>query len=139
MDKIEVKRVDDAYAFVATDSNGNTARMDASVAIGGHNSGIRPMQTILMGLGGCGGVDIISILKKQKQEITEFKMVIEGEREHGKEPALWKEVNIQFYFTGQVDLEKAEKAVALSLNKYCSVAATLRAAGCQISWTVSTN
>jgi len=138
MDKIEVKRVDDAYAFVATDSNGNTARMDASAAIGGHNSGIRPMQTILMGLGGCGGVDIISILKKQKQEITEFKMVIEGEREQGKEPALWKEVNIQFYFTGLVDLEKAEKAVALSLNKYCSVAATLRAAGCQISWTVST-
>lgn len=139
MDKIEVKRVDDAFAFLATDSNGNTARMDASAAIGGHNSGIRPMQTILMGLGGCGGVDIISILKKQKQEISEFKMVIEGEREHGKEPALWKEVNIQFYFTGQVDLEKAEKAVALSLNKYCSVAATLRAAGCQISWTVSTN
>jgi len=138
MDKIEVKRVDDAYAFVATDSNGNTARMDASAAIGGHNSGIRPMQTILMGLGGCGGVDIISILKKQKQEITEFKMVIEGEREQGKEPALWKEVNIQFYFTGLVDLEKAEKAVALSLNKYCSVAATLRAACCQISWTVST-
>lgn len=139
MDKIEVKRVDDAYAFLATDNNGNTARMDASDAIGGHNSGIRPMQTILMGLGGCGGVDIISILKKQKQEITEFKMMIEGEREHGKEPSLWKEVNIQFYFTGQVDLEKAEKAVDLSLNKYCSVAATLRAAGCQISWTVSTN
>ncbi len=139
MDTIVIKRVDDAYAFVATDSNGHSAKMDASETIGGHNSGIRPMQTLLMGLGGCGGVDIVSILKKQKQEITEFKMVIEGEREQGKEPALWKEVNIQFYFSGHVELEKAEKAVALSLNKYCSVAATLRAAGCHIAWTVSTN
>ena len=139
MDRIEVKRVDDAYAFLATDSNGNTARMDASTAIGGHNSGIRPMQSILMGLGGCGGVDIISILKKQKQDIHDFRMVIEGERETGKEPSLWKEVHIHFYFTGKVEAGKAEKAVALSLNKYCSVAATLRAAGCNISWTITTN
>lgn len=139
MDKIEVKRVDDAYAFVATDSNGNTARMDASSAIGGNDSGIRPMQSILMGLGGCGGVDIVSILKKQKQEIVEFKMIIEGEREHGKEPSLWKAIQIQFYFSGNVEKDKAEKAIALSLNKYCSVSATLRAAGCTIDWTVTIN
>ena len=139
MDKIEVKRVDDAYAFIATDSNGNTARMDASSAIGGHDSGIRPMQSILMGLGGCGGVDIISILKKQKQAITEFKMIIEGERDHDKEPSLWKSVHIQFYFSGNVEKDKAEKAIALSLNKYCSVSATLRAAGCTIDWTIIIN
>ncbi len=139
MDKIEVKRVDDAFAFVATDSNGHTVRMDASSAIGGNDSGIRPMQSILMGLGGCGGVDIVSILKKQKQAITEFKMIIEGEREQGKEPSLWKEIHIQFYFSGHVEKAKAERAVALSLNKYCSVSATLRAAGCTIDWTVTIN
>jgi putative redox protein len=139
MDIIEVKRVDDSYAFLATDSHGNTARMDASEAIGGHNSGIRPMQSILMGLGGCGGVDIITILKKQKQELTGFRMVIKGEREQGKEPALWKAVHIHFYFSGNVDADKAEKAIALSLNKYCSVSATLRAAGCSISWDIAVN
>ena len=69
MARIEIKRVDDAYALEATDSNGYSVRMDAAEAIGGHNSGIRPMQTLLMGLGGCGGVDIISILKKQKQHL----------------------------------------------------------------------
>ncbi len=137
MDKIEVKRVDNAYAFEVKDSNGNTARMDASSAIGGHNSGIRPMQTLLMGLGGCGGVDIISILNKQKQVINAFRMEIEGEREQGKEPSLWKEVHIHFYFSGNVDMEKAEKAIGLSLNKYCSVAATLRAAGCTIHWKIT--
>ena len=55
MAKILIKRVDDAYAFEACDENGHLMRMDAAEAIGGHNSGIRPMQTLLMGLGGCGG------------------------------------------------------------------------------------
>ena len=136
MAKIEIKRVDDAYAFEATDANNHSLRMDAAETIGGHNSGIRPMQTLLSGLGGCSGVDIISILKKQRQEVTNFKMVIDGEREKGKEPSLWKHIHIHFQFTGKVDAEKAAKACALSLDKYCSVAATLRAAGCTIDWEV---
>jgi putative redox protein len=136
MARIEIKRVDDSYAMEATDTNGHSLRMDAAEAIGGHNSGIRPMQTLLMGLGGCGGVDIISILKKQRQEIREFTMVIEGEREQDKEPSLWKHIHISFRFSGNVDIDKANKACALSLDKYCSVAATLRAAGCTIEWKV---
>jgi putative redox protein len=136
MARIEIKRVDDAFALEATDTNGHSLRMDAAEAIGGHNSGIRPMQTLLMGLGGCGGVDILSILKKQRQEVKSFNMVIEGEREQGKEPSLWKHVHILFQFTGEVDADKANKACALSIDKYCSVAATLRAAGCTIEWSV---
>jgi putative redox protein len=136
MARIEIKRVDDFYAMEATDTNGHSLRMDAAETIGGHNSGVRPMQMLLMGLGGCGGVDILSILKKQRQEVTAFKMIINGERETGKEPALWKHVHINFYFSGTVELDKAQKACALSLEKYCSVAATLRAAGCTIEWDV---
>ena len=136
MARIEIKRVDDAYAFEATDSNGHTALMDAAEAIGGHNSGFRPMQTLLMGLGGCGGVDILSILQKQRQEVKDFKMIIEGEREEGKEPSLWKHIHITFQFSGKLDEEKAKKACSLSIDKYCSVAATLRAAGCTIEWDV---
>ena len=136
MARIEIKRVDDDYAFEATDTNNHSLRMDAAEAIGGHNSGIRPMQTLLAGLGGCSGVDIISILKKQRQEVKDFKMVIDGEREEGKEPSLWKHIHIHFTFTGNVDADKATKACALSLDKYCSVAATLRAAGCTIEWDI---
>jgi putative redox protein len=138
MARIEIKRVDDSYAMEATDTNGHSLRMDAAEAIGGHNSGIRPMQTLLMGLGGCGGVDIISILKKQRQEIREFNMVIEGEREQDKEPSLWKHIHITFRFSGNIGADKANKACALSIDKYCSVAATLRAAGCTIEWKVET-
>ena len=63
-------------------------------------------------------------------------MVIDGERETGKEPALWTTVHINFKFKGTMTKEKAEKACALSIDKYCSVAATLRAAGAVISWEV---
>ncbi|GAC1437989.1 MAG: OsmC family protein [Sediminibacterium sp.] len=134
MTKIEIKRADDDYAFAATDERGHTLRMDAGEATGGHSSGVRPMQTLLMGLGGCSGIDIVSILKKQRQEVTGIDMILEAERETGKEPALWKEVHITFRFSGKVDEDKANKACALSIDKYCSVAATLRAAGCIINW-----
>ncbi len=136
MIKIEVNRVDEAYAFEGKDNNGHLVRMDGAVEIGGNNSGIRPMQLLLMSLGGCSGIDIVSILKKQRQELTNFNISIEGEREQGKEPALWKQVNVTFKFTGNVDAEKAKKACALSIDKYCSVAATLRAAGCVVDWKV---
>ncbi len=135
MTKIEVTRTLGDYGFVGKDANGHTVLMDAAVEIGGQNAGIRPMQTLLMGLGGCSGVDIVSILKKQRQYPSSFKMLIEAEREQGKEPSIWKQIKVVFQFTGDVDPEKAQKACALSIDKYCSVAATLRAAGATIEWT----
>jgi putative redox protein len=134
MIKIEVNRVDDAYGFEATDSNGHIVKMDASVETGGNNSGVRPMQALLMALASCSGIDIVSILKKQRQELTNLKMSIEGEREKDKEPALWKYIHLKFLISGNVEEDKARKACALSMDKYCSVAATLRAAGCTIEW-----
>jgi putative redox protein len=134
MVRISLKRVDDAFAMEAKDESGHTTLIDVAESTGGHNKGFRPMQTLLMGLGGCSGVDIISILKKQRQEVKGFEMVIDGEREQGKEPSLWKQVNILFRFSGNIDEDKARKACSLSIDKYCSVAATLRAAGCTIEW-----
>jgi putative redox protein len=63
-------------------------------------------------------------------------MHIEGEREAGKEPSLWKTINIIFELKGNIDLEKAKRACELSMDKYCSVAATLRSAGASINWEV---
>lgn len=134
MTRIELNRTVGDYGFEGKDANGHTMIMDAAVEIGGQNAGIRPMQTLLMGLGGCSGVDIVSILKKQRQPVESIKMIIDGEREQGKEPSLWKYIHILFQFTGDIDPEKAQKACALSIDKYCSVAATLRAAGATIEW-----
>lgn len=136
MVNIQLTRVAGDYGFEAKDANGHIVKLDSSPEHGGSNFGVRPMQVLLMGLGGCAGIDIVSILKKQRQTITGFDMKIEGEREPGVEPSLWKTVNIVFELKGEIDPDKARKACALSMDKYCSVAATIRNAGCDISWDV---
>ncbi len=133
---VEVTRVNDDYGFEGKDATGHTVKMDSSPESGGRDFGIRPMQMLLMGLGGCSGIDIVSILKKQKQKVDGFRILIDGERESGKEATLWKEVRIIFEMKGQIEEEKAKRACALSVEKYCSVAATLMGAGCDIKWEV---
>jgi putative redox protein len=91
---------------------------------------------LLMGLGGCSGIDVVNILKKQRQEINHFSMHIEAEREQGKEPSLWKSARIIFTLGGTIDEEKAKRAAQLSMEKYCSVAETIRRAGTEVSWEV---
>jgi putative redox protein len=133
MPVIELKRVKGDFGFEATDSTGHTVRMDSSPESGGWDYGVRPMQMLLMGLGGCAGIDVISILKKQRQEVKDYKMTVSGEREPGKEPSLWQTINIDFHIYGNVDEDKAKRAVDLSLEKYCSVAATLMGSGTKIN------
>jgi putative redox protein len=137
--RIELKRLDDAFHFEAKSETGNSAFMDAGENIGGHNKGVRPMQMLIMGLGGCSAIDIVLILKKQRQVIEDFEITIDGEREKDKEPSLWENVHLHFRLKGQIDKTKAERAVQLSLEKYCSVSKTLEIAGAKISYTVSVN
>lgn len=136
MATIHLKRIDNDYLFETTDEAGKTMVMDIPTDQGGHGGGVRPMQALLSALGGCSGVDVVMILKKQKETIEQFEIVISGERALGKEPALWETVDMVFKLKGTMTKEKAEKACALSIDKYCSVAATLRAAGAVITWSV---
>lgn len=136
---IEILRNEGDFGFDAKDVNGHLVRMDTSNETGGVNYGVRPMQTLLMGLGGCSGIDIVSILKKQRITVEGFSMKIRGEREKGKEPSLWESVHVDFELKGNIDQEKAERACALSIDKYCSVAETLRRAGTKITWKVVVN
>lgn len=136
MIKVELERANEFSAFNAKDANGHIVKIDTSPETGGQNYGVRPMQLLLMGLGGCSGIDILSILKKQRQEVTNFRINIEGEREPSVEPSLWEGINVTFELEGNIDQDKAEKAVALSMEKYCSVAATLRKSGSDIKWKV---
>ncbi len=136
MAKIEVTLLQRDYGFEATDAAGKSITMDNSLAGGGQGFGVSPMQSMLMALGGCSGIDIVSILNKQRQMFTSLKLLIDGQREQGKEPALWEHVHVVFQLSGSVDQAKAEHAAQLSIEKYCSVAETLRRAGCRITWEV---
>jgi putative redox protein len=127
------------FGMTITDSTNNTMQIYIPVDQGGNGKGMRPMQTVLAALCGCSAVDVVSILKKQKQELTGFKILVDGEREHGKEPSVWETVDLVFELTGNVEPNKGFRAVKLSVDKYCSVAETVRRAGAQINFKVLVN
>lgn len=134
MVKIELSRMDDAYHMAATNERGNVMHLDNNVESGGQGAGFGPMQSLLSALGGCSVIDVVSILKKQRQNLTDIKLTITGEREPGATPSLYQMVHVHFKLFGDIDQDKAEKAVTLSVEKYCSVAETLRRAGAKVTY-----
>jgi putative redox protein len=128
------------YGFTVTDEKNHSTFIDIPVEQGGNGAGLRPMQTVLAALTGCSGVDVVGILKKQRQTYTSLKIYVDGEREQGKEPSLWKDVRVRFELTGaDLDPGKVYRAAELSITKYCSVAETLRRAGATITFSVLVN
>jgi putative redox protein len=125
MVKIELKRVDEDFRMEAVNEKGNSIYMDAGADDGGHDSGLRPMQLLLAAMGGCSAIDLILILRKQREPLADLKITVTGEREQGVVPALYTEVHAHFKLFGDINEEKAERAVKLSVEKYCSVAKTL--------------
>jgi len=123
--KIEIRRLNEGFHMEAANENGNTVHIDASPDIGGTNQGMRPMQLVLTGLGGCSAIDVINILKKQKQDLKDIRITVTGERQKDAVPALFAEAHIHFKLFGSLDADKAQKAVSLAVEKYCSVAKTL--------------
>jgi len=121
--KLDLKN--NAYHFVAENESGNEVNIDASPAIGGQGKGARPMELLIMGLGGCSGIDVLSILRKQKIEPREFHIKINADREKDVTPSLFTDIHLTFQFKGNVDPDKAKRAIDLSLDKYCSAAKTL--------------
>ena len=135
---IELNRADKDFHFEAVGNSPVKVNIDGAEQIGGHNSGARPMELLLMGLGGCSAIDIVSILRKQKIEIDKFKISIDAEREKDATPSIFTDINIHFRLTGDLDKEKVERAVSLSMEKYCSAAAVIGKTA-KINYSVSVN
>lgn len=123
--KIILKRLEEPFVLQAVNESGNTVNIDASPDIGGKGTGARPMELLLMSLAGCSGIDVLSILKKQRQQVTNFEVEVNGERETGKLANLFVKIHIHYKCKGEVVEEKLKHAIELSLEKYCSVAKTL--------------
>jgi putative redox protein len=125
--EVVLNRLDQDFHFEATGSSPISVHIDAAEGIGGHNAGARPMELLLMGLGGCTAIDVILILKKQRQIIKDFQIRVQGDREkmEGTEMMPFRRINIQFELTGEIDGNKALKAIQLSMDKYCSATAQL--------------
>jgi putative redox protein len=123
--QVKIKRFDTDYGFEAVNENDKKLVMDAGPAIGGHGQGFSPMQTLLAAIGGCSAIDIVSILKKQKQDIQDFEMIVDGHREPGAVPSPFTAIHIIYHLKGNIDKEKAQRAADLSIEKYCSVSIML--------------
>ncbi len=115
--------------FSGSATSGHSLSMDADDSSGGHNAGFRPMELLLVGFGGCSGMDVISILRKKRQTVTGLEINVRGEKSDDH-PRIYKEVHIEYVVKGKdVGKEAVERAIALSLDKDCSVGATLAKAG----------
>ena len=131
---VEMKRVDNAFHFEALGGDKIVTHIDAAAAIGGSNAGTRPMELILMGLGSCAAIDIILILNKMKQEVSDFRIVIEGQRDAVAVPAPFEAIEVHFILRGDnLVQKKVEQAVKLGMEKYCSVSAMLEKSA-TITW-----
>jgi putative redox protein len=121
--EVVLNRLDQDFHFEAKGSSPIPVHIDAAEGIGGHNAGARPMELLLMGLGGCTAIDVILILKKQRQVVDDF----QGDREkiEGTEKSPFHQINIQFELKGEIDGSKALKAIQMSMDKYCSATAQL--------------
>ena len=99
--------------------------MDGAPEFGGRNRGIRPMEAVLIGLGGCTAFDVISILKKSRQQVTDCVAELEAERADTA-PKVFTRIHVHFVVSGtRLDPKKVARAIELSANKYCSATAML--------------
>ena len=112
--------------FTATTEEGESLTMDTDAESGGEGHGFRPVKLVLVGLGGCTGMDIIWILKRQRQEVTGLEMKVTGTRRK-KDPRYYEDVQIEYVVRGRTLRESAVKrAIELSEQKYCSVRGIFR-------------
>ncbi len=123
--KIQLKRIDNDYHFELKNERGHVTYIDSKAQVGGHDLAPSPMEYVLMGVAGCSAIDVISILKKQRQEITDYRAEVEGNRVKIDDATPFKNITITIYLEGEIAPEKAQRAAQLSFEKYCSVSKTV--------------
>lgn len=130
--KGKVKWVDGAQ-FLGESGSGHTVLMDGPPDHGGRNTGVRPMEMLLLGLGGCSSFDVMSILHKSRQQVTDCHVDMEAERAEGV-PSPFTKIHLHFVVTGKSLKEnQVKRAVELSATKYCSASIMLEAGGVEIT------
>jgi putative redox protein len=118
----------DGIRFVGEASSGHAIVMDGDAKFGGGKTAVRPTELLLIGLGGCSGMDVISILRKKQQQVRGLEINVKGKKAEAY-PQKFTDIAIEFVVTGHnISEEAVKRAVDLSMEKYCSVKATLE--GC---------
>ena len=115
----------DGMLMVGKSHSGHSITMDGPPEIGGDNLGVRPMEMLLLGVAGCTMIDVVTTLKKMRQELTHCETKVNAERADDH-PKVFTDIHIQFLVKGNdLDSKKVEKAITLSTEKYCSASIML--------------
>jgi putative redox protein len=121
--------------FLGESGSGHTVVMDGPEDLGGRNMGARPMEMLLLGVGGCAAYDVMSMLKKSRQKVVDCRIELDAERADAV-PAVFTKIKLHFVVTGEgLKESQVKRAVELSAEKYCSASIMLAAAGVEISHT----
>jgi putative redox protein len=124
--KMQVKLVQTGAAkFTASNHAGASIVIDGPADMGGENAGLRPMETLLAALAACSAMDVLLIMKKQRQNLERLEIEVDGERADAV-PAVFTAIHVRFKGYGPIDLKQFQKAVDLSIEKYCSVTKMLQ-------------
>ncbi len=125
--KVKVKWLDH-MSFVGESGSGHSVVMDGAPDVGGRNMGVRPMEMVLLGLGGCTAFDMVLILQRQRQAVSDCQVEIEAERAT-EVPKVFTKIHVHYIVKGKdLDPKKVERAVHMTAEKYCSVSIMLSAA-----------
>jgi len=137
MMEINLVRKNKKFNFEAENPAGQIVEIDARPEIGGEGKGFRPMEMLLVGLGGCSGIDIVNVLQKQKEPLDDVKINIKASRRDEEMPPIFDVINIHFDLFGALNQQKVERALALTFEKYCSVSNILgRSATLNYTYTI---
>jgi len=121
--KAKIERRNQAFHF-ETKFGSHSVHIDGNPAIGGEDKGVRPMQLMLAGIGGCVSIDLGLILEKQRQVLNDYNITVHGER-HEDGAKAFKSIHLEFCLKGILDEKKTERAIDLAINKYCSAIQSL--------------
>ncbi|GAA4315051.1 OsmC family protein [Pontixanthobacter gangjinensis] len=134
--KISLKRINDNYLFETVNERGNIVLLDNKTD--DEPKGSSPMDLILRGIAGCSSIDVVMILRKQNHELEDLRVEVDGYREDGAIPNVFKKIQLDFILKGDIPPAKVERAVKLSMDKYCSVSKMLEKAA-EISYSITLN
>ena len=122
--KLELNRIEKPYVFELENENGAICKMDSSKDIGGKNMGLTPMELLAGALAACISIDVLMILNKQHIETKKYAVSVDASKKNSM-PSPFEKIHLVFSIDAEIDLSKVERAIQLSIDKYCSVKASL--------------
>jgi putative redox protein len=119
--KIHLKRVNESVLFEASNARGHTVRIEGSRNIGGTDTAPSPTEFLIMSHAGCTAIDVVELLKKMRQPLIHLEIDVDAPRADNEVPRLFRNIHLHYKIYGNVSPVKAEKAISMSIEKYCTV------------------